>query len=90
VQKSILRQIQDEIRDREWSMADLADTIARVSDWDPDRTLVWRKVARKLESTESERTRLDVEEIEAVVRALRTRSPGFTITYPNNRRRTAA
>lgn len=82
--KSILRQFQDEIRERKWSIPELAAEVG------VDRILLWKKLAELPRKSRSKRVSMDNAEIEAIATALRKRNPAFVVCYPNHRRRRQA
>jgi len=79
VHKSILRQLQDEIRESKWSIYELADTV------EIDRPLLWKKLGNS-QAAQRCRVPLADEDIEKIVEGLRTRNQTFVICYPNHPR----
>lgn len=77
--KSILRQLQDEIRLRNWSVYELADVVGI------QRPLLWKKVGNS-KAAQRGRVPIDESDIEKIVEGLRTRNPTFVICYPNHPR----
>lgn len=89
--KSILQQLQHEIRERKWSIPDLLDE----SGLDLHRTVLWRKLREfdevpRRHSRQQRHVPLTEPEIEALTNALRTRNPSFAVAYPNRKPRRIA